>query len=100
MGKPKTIYSTKGIFTKLLEETEKDCFLIPAYQRGYKWRSDKSDSQVKTLLTDLYRAYKISLERYYLQFITLKDSEDYFEVIDGQQRLTTLTILFSSFFQN
>lgn len=49
-------------------------------------------------MRDLLSAYKNSSERYYLQFITLKDTNSALEVIDGQQRLTTLTILFSLIF--
>lgn len=98
MGRVKTIYSIKGIFTKLLDDANKDNFLIPTYQRGYKWTSEDENSQVKVLMKDLFLAYNNSSERYYLQFITLKDIDDVFEVIDGQQRLTTLTILFSLFF--
>lgn len=98
MAKVKTIYSTKGIFTRLLRDAEKEDFLIPTYQRGYKWTSEGENSQIQTLLNDLYSAFQISIDRYYLQFITLKDNGTSFEVIDGQQRLTTLTILFSVFF--
>ena len=98
MAKIKTIYSSKGVFTRLLKDAEKDAFLIPTYQRGYKWTSVGENSQIQTLLNDLYAAFKISTDRYYLQFITLKDNGVSFEVIDGQQRLTTLTILFSVFF--
>ena len=98
MSKIKTIYSVKGIFTKLLNDADKDNFLIPTYQRGYKWKSEDENSQVKVLMKDLFSAYKNSSERYYLQFITLKNTNNVFEVIDGQQRLTTLTILFSLFF--
>lgn len=95
MPKVKTIYSVKGIFTKLLADANKSNFLIPTYQRGYKWSSEDENSQVRVLMRDLLSAYKNSAERYYLQFITLKDTDSVFEVIDGQQRLTTLTILFS-----
>lgn len=98
MAKVKTIYSTKAIFTRLLRDAEKEDFLIPTYQRGYKWTSEGENSQIQTLLNDLYSAFQISIDRYYLQFITLKDNGTSFEVIDGQQRLTTLTILFSVFF--
>ena len=98
MARVKTIYSIKGIFTKLLDDANKDNFLIPTYQRGYKWTSEDENSQVKVLMKDLFSAYKNSSERYYLQFITLKDTDNVFEVIDGQQRLTTLTILFSLLF--
>jgi len=97
MARVKTIYSVKGIFTKLLNDAGKDSFLIPTYQRGYKWTSEDENSQVKVLMNDLFSAYDNSAERYYLQFITLKDTNNVFEVIDGQQRLTTLTILFSLF---
>jgi uncharacterized protein with ParB-like and HNH nuclease domain len=95
MARIKTIYSVKGIFAKLLEDANKGNFLIPTYQRGYKWTSDDENSQVKVLMKDLFAAFQNSSERYYLQFITLKDTDNAFEVIDGQQRLTTLTILFS-----
>ncbi|MFM9950402.1 MAG: DUF262 domain-containing protein [Saprospiraceae bacterium] len=98
MAKIKIIYSVKGIFTKLLDDANKDNFLIPTYQRGYKWTSINENSQVKVLMNDLLLAYQNSSERYYLQFITLKETNNVFEVIDGQQRLTTLTILFSLFF--
>lgn len=100
MARIKTIYSIKGVFTKLLEDADKDNFLIPTYQRGYKWTSEDENSQVKVLMNDLFSAYQNSSERYYLQFITLKDINNVFEVIDGQQRLTTLTILFSLLFSN
>ncbi|NOG99377.1 MAG: DUF262 domain-containing protein [Ignavibacteriae bacterium] len=80
-----------------MDDTDKDYFLIPTYQRGYKWTSVNENSHVKVLMKDLYNAYQESSKRYYLQFITLKDLGKAFEVIDGQQRLTTLTILFALF---
>lgn len=95
MARIRTTYSLKEIFTKLLEDSEKNCFMIPTYQRGYKWTSIGENSQVEILMRDLINAYKSSnTNRYYLQFLTLKENDDQLEVIDGQQRLTTLTILF------
>ena len=96
MAKTKTIYSIKGIFTDLFEDSQKDVFLIPTYQRGYKWASSGENSQVEVLMIDLFTAFSKGRDnRYYLQFITLKENGKEFEVIDGQQRLTTITILFS-----
>lgn len=95
MAKLKTIYSLEEVFTRFLEDGEKQNFIIPTYQRGYKWTSDGEFSHVQTLMRDLYSAYnRGNGSRYYLQFITLKPAGDNFEVIDGQQRLTTLTIFF------
>lgn len=95
MAKPKTIYSLKDVFSKLLDDTGKSSFIIPTYQRGYKWTSIGSNSHVEVLMRDLNSAFeKGGDNRYYLQFLTLKENKDQLEVIDGQQRLTTLTILF------
>jgi len=107
----KITYSIKEIFDITLEdsvlrEKEAEAYYIPPYQRGYKWSSDGKDSPVHKLMTDLFTAFDIAFENskkqkneYYLQFITVKRKEvngkKVLEVIDGQQRLTTLTILMS-----
>ncbi len=66
---------------------------IPVYQRGYKWKKE----QVTRLLEDIDKFAKTSLpndNRFYcLQNITITKNGTYFDVIDGQQRLTTLAIL-------
>ncbi|MEI0603347.1 DUF262 domain-containing protein [Brachyspira alvinipulli] len=70
---------------------------IPEYQRGYKW----SEEDVNVLLNDInnFQYDKNDDNKFYcLQNITIKkqkDSENIYEVIDGQQRLTTLSILLS-----
>ncbi len=95
MAEVRTMYSLKGIFTDFLDDAEKVAFLIPAYQRGYKWGSSGGNSQIEVLLRDLFSAFKTKRKRFYLQFITLKENNNELEVIDGQQRITTITILFS-----
>lgn len=67
---------------------------IPEYQRGYKW----SEEDVNALLNDISNFQAEGDKFYCLQNITIKkqkDSENIYEVIDGQQRLTTLSILLS-----
>ena len=68
---------------------------IPAYQRPYAW----TEEETNTLFDDLYGFYLSEKddENYFLGSIVLiKDNSDRkADVIDGQQRLTTLTILFS-----
>lgn len=68
-------------------------FFIPTYQRGYRWNVQ----QVEDLLNDLYE-FKNSVntsagEFYCLQPIVVKKREDLYDVIDGQQRLTTILII-------
>jgi len=71
-------------------------FEIPAYQRPYAWEED----QVRELLTDILQAMdnaEASGGIYFLGSIVLikLPNETQAKVIDGQQRLTTLTILLS-----
>ncbi len=81
-------------------------FFIPSYQRGYRW----TEQQVKDLLNDVneFKPEKKSYGEtwYCLQPLVvskmnsdrkkecnLLDNEDWYEVIDGQQRLTTIFII-------
>lgn len=72
--------------TKRVLEIEGN-FFVTDYQRGYRW----GENEVKQLLEDIYEN---GLKFYYLQPIVVKPikGED-FELIDGQQRLTTLYLL-------
>lgn len=87
------LYSLQKVFTTY---PNGKTYNIPEYQRGYKW----SEQQVNQLLDDIY---KFSLTRdedhfYCLQNITLfqnLENESYLNVVDGQQRLTTVTLLLS-----
>lgn len=72
----------------------KEKFFIPTYQRGYRW----DDRQVTDLLNDVYefmgKANIQAGEFYCLQPIVVKKKKDgAYEVIDGQQRLTTILII-------
>lgn len=75
--------------TKLIGDIEGN-FFIPSYQRGYRW--DKE--QIVRLLEDIITSGREKV--YYLQPIVLKKLNDgSFELIDGQQRLTTLYLIAS-----
>ena len=95
----------------LIELRDGRIFYVPAYQRGYRW----NEEQVKDLLDDLYSfaTGKNEKQFYCLQPVIVKEikkddpkwreikevtpslSEEtsIYEVVDGQQRLTTLYIL-------
>ena len=67
---------------------------IPSYQRPYSWTEEESSE----LFDDLYDFSKTEKEdNYFLGSIVLikEDNRPESQVIDGQQRLTTLTILLS-----
>ena len=67
-------------------------FFIPRYQRGYRW----TIQQVKDLLEDIEEFCEKGAKGIYcLQPLVVKDNGDMWEVIDGQQRLTTINIILS-----
>lgn len=69
-------------------------FVIPDYQRGYRWRKD----DVHKLLKDISDS---KTPYYSLQPIVVKKRENgYWELIDGQQRLTTLWLIFNYMHKN
>lgn len=73
---------------------ENKTFVIPNYQRGYKWavkENDKAPSAVENLMDNLLSADKE--QQYFLQGVTVVEEDDKVYMIDGQQRLTTLYLL-------
>jgi len=82
---------TNLVNTDIKLETKLVCsvdgqFYIPSYQRGYRWEKD----QVYRLLDDIYIN---GAKSYCLQPVVVRKLTDRYELIDGQQRLTTLYIL-------
>lgn len=69
-------------------------FLLPDYQRGYRW----GEEEVKLLLDDIFANAD---KAYCLQPIVVKnlgyDSEgnSLYELIDGQQRITTIYLIYT-----
>ena len=73
-------------------------FFIPAYQRGYRWNKQQVEDLLNDIFTFSVKQNKADGEFYCLQPIVVKniiadESKDTWEVVDGQQRLTTLRIL-------
>jgi hypothetical protein len=68
-------------------------FFIPSYQRGYRW----SELQVTELLNDLWEFSQQATAQpsafYCLQPIVVVRRDNAWELVDGQQRLTTLYII-------
>lgn len=78
------------------ETTGNRKFRIPLYQRPYAWES----SQVESLLNDLYGAYgKNNPDKwtpYYIGILSVappSEDSEYYDLIDGQQRMTTLALI-------
>jgi hypothetical protein len=70
-------------------------YVIPRYQRNYAW----TEPHIKQLIQDILDFSEINSKNYYLGSLVVyerkEEGKTFFETIDGQQRLTTLNILFS-----
>lgn len=63
---------------------------LPPYQRPYKW----SVKSTNTLFIDTYEAFKGGISEYRIGSVILhKENPEKYNIVDGQQRLTTLSIL-------
>jgi len=76
---------------KILVDDEK-FYQVPDYQRPYSWDKDN----VSDLIDDLTEAYLIDENKTYFcgsLVVVRNESEKRFDIIDGQQRITTFTII-------
>ncbi len=87
----------------LLFSDKKSDFLIPDYQRPYAW----DESQCQTLWDDIftfafpdnnYQKFEKNEEYFLGSIVTFENENNKKEVIDGQQRLTTLMLLLRAFY--
>lgn len=72
----------------LLASGERYC--VPEYQRNYAW----TGTEIGQLIEDVHLACASKRSQYFLgNIVTTHTEDDTYEVVDGQQRLTTLVLL-------
>lgn len=93
---------------KTINEILQQRFILPTYQRDYKWEA----KQVRELIGDLQEAFLANFQEghgrkevaeydnYFLgTIITTKDKDGSKTIIDGQQRITTVIALLTYFYR-
>lgn len=74
-------------------------YLIPRFQREYSWEKEELLTFWNDIISQIkYSNSELSTSDYFIGALVLigdDSNDDVFEVVDGQQRLTTITILFS-----
>jgi uncharacterized protein with ParB-like and HNH nuclease domain len=68
--------------------------VIPDFQRSYVWK----EINLKKLINDFEEFLSSNKDEYYMGTILLFRNDKKYEIIDGQQRITTLTILYNIIF--
>ncbi len=72
--------------------TENKKYIIPSYQRPYSWTVDNAEQ----LIDDIYESSQSEEREYFIgSMICINKGQNQYEVVDGQQRLTTLSIIVS-----
>lgn len=69
-------------------------YLIPTYQRPYVWRKEQLDK----FILDFWCSYLLDETEYFVGNVITSRQNGIFELIDGQQRFTTLWLIAFSFY--
>ncbi|MFZ4439549.1 MAG: DUF262 domain-containing protein [Syntrophales bacterium] len=91
---------TKKSISSLFSEMQDSKFIIPEYQRPYKWDLEKCEILWQDL-TGFFEEKKQNEEYYLGTIVTCRNDESEkkeIEVIDGQQRITSLLLLLRAFY--
>ena len=89
--------SSPATIGSLLSSVTRERIVIPTFQRGYMWKK----KHVEAFWQDVDKQRKASQNRgadphFFGPIVTLsKPTEGTIEILDGQQRLATATVLFS-----
>lgn len=91
--------------TTIIGMTRGNQIYVPDYQRAYSWEIAKSKAekkQVDTFLVDLedYLKSNVITPYYFGHFLFEKKEGNVYAIIDGQQRLTTITIFVAALFSS
>lgn len=73
--------------------TQRKLFSVPIHQRSYSW----GDEQVEQFLIDINNAFNNRAKDYFIGLVVLQGPTDgVWQVLDGQQRLATVTMIYSA----
>jgi uncharacterized protein with ParB-like and HNH nuclease domain len=93
---PELSVSRKNI-SKLLTDMQNKKFVIPDYQRPYKWDEEKCDILWEDI-TNFHETKGIN-DEYFLGTVVTFKNENNIDIIDGQQRITSFFLLLRAFYK-
>lgn len=72
---------------------DKAIYEVPIYQRNYAWEKD----EISALIQDVYDAFSTNKQTYFIgTLVSFNKGDNVYEVIDGQQRLTTINLVLNA----
>jgi uncharacterized protein with ParB-like and HNH nuclease domain len=78
-----------------IENCFKNFYVVPDYQREYVW----TEIEISQLLEDVYEEYDFNLNKEYFigSTVVFKNDDGFYELIDGQQRTTSIFLIICAF---
>ena len=74
---------------KKIDKVLENELIIPEYQRPYRW----TEENVRQLLTDVHESWRLGKNSYRIGSIILHTENNHLNIVDGQQRLTTILLV-------
>jgi len=72
---------------------DKATYEVPIYQRNFAWEKD----EISALIQDIFDAYTAKKKTYFIgTLVSFHKGDQVYEVIDGQQRLTTINLVLNA----
>src|SRR5688572_12675638 len=78
-------------------------YIVPRFQREYSWTEDEVGEMWKDLISSiLIKSENLQNQEYFIGSLVLigEDNSTEFKIVDGQQRITTITILISALIES
>jgi hypothetical protein len=92
------LHVSKKTIGKLLSDMQGKKFIIPDFQRPYKWNKEKCETLWKDIV-DFFENDSPETDYFLGTIVTAENDDKNPEVIDGQQRLTSFFLLLRAFYK-
>jgi len=93
------LHVSKKSISKLLSEMQNRKFIIPDFQRPYKWNVEKCESLWNDIENFTLTDAKVGSDYFLGTIVSYINEERNQEIIDGQQRITSFFLLLRAFFR-
>lgn len=93
------LHVSKKSINALFSEIQGKKFIIPDYQRPYKWNVEKCETLWNDIEDFVRTEAKDGADYFLGTIVSYENEEKYPEIIDGQQRITSLMLLLRAFYK-
>lgn len=93
------LHVSKKSISKLLSEMQNRKFIIPDFQRPYKWNVEKCETLWNDIEDFTVTDAKIGSDYFLGTIVSYINDDKNQEIIDGQQRITSFFLLLRAFFR-